>query len=1290
MLNRILKTGFLIIATLVAGGFATITQATSDTLGEWNLITPSLPYFPVHANLLPNGKVMIWPGDSGISGDDPRTWDPSDNSLTNLAKPGYDLFCVGHVSLADGSLFLAGGHISNFVGLPNASKYDYLTDTWTMLPNMNAGRWYPTTTVLANGDVLTISGDIDTTIGVNTLPQVFEVATGTWRNLTGAQIQLDDYPRMFLAPNGKIFYAGSSPTTRYLNTSGTGSWSFVATRSGGYRDYGSAVMYAPGKILVMGGDQGPPKSSAEVIDLNQSSPSWRNVDPMQFPRRQINATLLPDGKVLVTGGTSSIGFNDPAGHVDAAELWDPVTEQWTTLASSTGIPRIYHSTALLLPDGRIFSTGGNNQPEIEIYSPPYLFKGGARPTIISAPSSVAYGTSFFINTPDAASIAKVTVLRIGSVTHAFNMGQVINELNFSVTTDGLDISAPNSPNIASPGYYMLFILNGDGVPSVAKFIKIDAGVLPTVSLTSPENNATVAGASVNITAQASDSVGVAGVQFKLDGVNIGVEDTAPPFSIAWDSTAVADGQHTLTAVARDTDGNLTTSSSVDITVNNSILLPDLVVTQLSYANGIFTSTVKNQGTAATPAGVSVGVGYFVNNVWRTWGGVWGPLAAGASVTIGTKGDPYFIPNGTFTATANVDDGKKIAELDNDNNQLSQEVAGGITDITPPTVSITAPANGVTVSGTSVTLSADATDNVGVAGVQFSVTGSYPLSEDVTEPYSIVWDSTAVTNGPHTIEAVARDAAGNTSKSSITVTVSNGVSTPLPDVVVTQLSYADGIFTSTVQNQGTEATPAGVTVGVGYFVDGVWRTWGSVAGPLAAGASVTIGTKGGAYVIPNGVHTIKAFVDDVNRFVELNETNNEFSQSITINNTQPIVSISAPISGVTVAGTSVTVSANASDDVGVVGVQFKLNGNNLGAEDTTAPYSIPWDSTTATDGQHTITAVARDADGNMTTSANINVTVNNTNPSLLPDVVVTQLSYADGIFTSTVQNQGGAATPTGVSVGVGYLVDGQFKTWGSVAGPLAAGASVTIGTKGGAYVIPNGAHTITAHVDDVNRFVESNETNNNLTQAININDNKPSVSLTAPISGITVAGASVTVSANASDDVGVVGVQFKLNGNNLGAEDTTAPYSIPWDSTTATDGQHTITAVARDADGNTTISASINVTVNNTNPSLLPDVVVTQLTYENGIFTSTVQNQGGAATPAGVTVGVAYSVDGQTKTWGSIWGPLAAGATATIGTKGGAYIIPNGSHSIAAHVDDVNRFVEANETNNIFTRTIEIP
>jgi len=183
--------------------------------------------------------------------------------------------------------------------------------------------------------------------------------------------------------------------------------------------------------------------------------------------------------------------------------------------------------------------------------------------------------------------------------------------------------------------------------------------------------------------------------------------------------------------------------------------------------------------------------------------------------------------------------------------------------------------------------------------------------------------------------------------------------------------------------------------------------------------------------------------------------------------------------------TLTLSATAADNVGVAGVQFKLDGaTNLGAEDTTFPYSVAWNSTTATNGLHTLTAVARDAAGNTTTSAGVSVTVNNTGPAL-PDVIVTALSYAGGVFTSTVKNQGTAATPAGIAIGVAYSVDGVYRTWGSVTGPLAAGASVTIGTKGGAYSIPGGTHTITAFADDVNRFAESDETNNKLSRPITI-------------------------------------------------------------------------------------------------------------------------------------------------------------------------------------------------------------
>jgi hypothetical protein len=224
-------------------------------------------------------------------------------------------------------------------------------------------------------------------------------------------------------------------------------------------------------VLIVGGGD-PPTNTAEVIDLNASTPAWRSVSPMTYKRRQINATLLPDGTVLATGGSSSPGFNEPAGAVYAGELWDPVAETWTTVASFTQY-RGYHSFTLLLPDGRVLSGGGDASMSAEVYSPGYLFKG-ARPVITSAPSTVTYGQPFFVTTADAAQISRVSLLRLSSVTHAFNMEQRINRLAFSAATDGLNVAGPTNANLSPPGYYMLFILNGSGAPSVATIVRVDA------------------------------------------------------------------------------------------------------------------------------------------------------------------------------------------------------------------------------------------------------------------------------------------------------------------------------------------------------------------------------------------------------------------------------------------------------------------------------------------------------------------------------------------------------------------------------------------------------------------------------------------------------------------------------------------------------------------------------------------------------------------------------------------------------------------------------------------------
>ena len=439
----------------------------------------------VHAHLLPNGKVMFWPGDEGEEGsegttfDDPRIWDPNSETFKTV-KPSHNLFCSGHAFLADGRLLVTGGHRALNEGLPDASSFDHCTDLWTALKAMNEGRWYPTNTTLTNGDILVVSGAVmNEPFKVNELPQVWDIELDNWRDLENATFQWQLYPFMFLAPNGQVFNAGPNPDTQYVDTSGTGKIT-PGPVSSRFRSDGSAVMYDDGKILIVGGSDGadPPTNTAEVINLNASNSQWVQIESMASPRKYHNATILADGTVLVTGGTSSAEFNNASEAVLAAELWDPQTDKWTPLAEMQ-IQRVYHSIALLLPDARVFVAGGGqpsptdhaNNKDAQIFSPPYLFQG-PRPKITSAPGWVPYNHTFFVQTPDANSIDKVNWIRLSSVTHAFNQNQRINRLNFEKVSGGVNVTTPFSANLAPPGHYMLFILNDQGVPSVAHIIQV--------------------------------------------------------------------------------------------------------------------------------------------------------------------------------------------------------------------------------------------------------------------------------------------------------------------------------------------------------------------------------------------------------------------------------------------------------------------------------------------------------------------------------------------------------------------------------------------------------------------------------------------------------------------------------------------------------------------------------------------------------------------------------------------------------------------------------------------------
>jgi hypothetical protein len=468
----------LIQGMTIPATFAVATTKSPAVEGKWDpaFATPSVV---VHAHLLLTGKVLVW-GDNGSA----FLWGTG-GGFTPVSKP-YRIYCTGHTFLPDGRLLIMGGTSAGTRGVRAARIFNPSTSTWAATDSMPRGRYYPTATTLPNGEVLVVSGH-DANKVVVRAPEIW--SGGGWRKLPDTSVSIGQpfYPAMFVAPNGKVFMAGF-PRSRYLDVA-AGRWGPAIDRLVARREMGSAVMYAPGKILYAGGGDSTqvPTAAAEKIDLNQSSPTWTTAGTMKFPRRQMNATLLADGSVLVTGGTSGAGFNNQAGAVRDAELWNPTTGTWTTMARESQT-RTYHSTALLLPSGRVLSSGGgegggityiNSEFTAQIYSPPYLFNAdgspAARPSIGSAPARLNYNQVFTVETPNAASVSRGTLIRLSSVTHAFNQSQLIYHLTFTRpagTTTTLSAKAPASGNLAPPGPYMLFLINGSGVPSVARMVTV--------------------------------------------------------------------------------------------------------------------------------------------------------------------------------------------------------------------------------------------------------------------------------------------------------------------------------------------------------------------------------------------------------------------------------------------------------------------------------------------------------------------------------------------------------------------------------------------------------------------------------------------------------------------------------------------------------------------------------------------------------------------------------------------------------------------------------------------------
>ena len=507
----------LVSSSLVVAFCSIGAMAQVSVQGQWTTLPPAVPINPIHAVLLNGGKILVVagsgncpPSQSGCPSGPP--YGPANGSGALLLDPvtgqtlqqftvSWDMFCNAMVLLQDGRVLIDGGTIQYdpFHGAANASIFDPSTTAFSDVPPTLHGRWYPSLLTLADGRVMTFSG-LEESGGTNLAVEFYTIGSG-WSTTYNANWTPDLYPRLHLLPDGKVFYSGAQTKSRLFDPSTT-TWSSViaTTNYSGIRTYGTSVLlplspannYDP-KVIIMGGGN-PSTASTEIIDMGSSVPAWQYGPPMSQPRIEMNAVILPNGKVLALGGSLYDEQNSTASL--NADLYDPVSNTF----SSAGVyvyPRLYHSVALLLPDGTVWSAGGNPSrghyvPQQEIYKPSYLFNpdgtAATRPTVTSAPSSISYSSAFTVQTPDSANVSKVVLVRNGNVTHAFGMDQRLVELSFTPDIGSISVTAPPNGNIAPPGYYMLFILNNSGVPSIAKFVQIMGAQNVSVTASPPSVN----------------------------------------------------------------------------------------------------------------------------------------------------------------------------------------------------------------------------------------------------------------------------------------------------------------------------------------------------------------------------------------------------------------------------------------------------------------------------------------------------------------------------------------------------------------------------------------------------------------------------------------------------------------------------------------------------------------------------------------------------------------------------------------------------------------------------------
>jgi hypothetical protein len=484
---------------------ATVLGLAACGVGTWATNPSPMPVRAVHVALLHTGKVLLVAGSgnqrSAFDAGSFQTsvWDPAANTFTPVATP-WDAFCAGHAQLPDGRLLVAGGTAGYssaagdqaFAGSDQAYVFDPDTNSYQAAPKMGNGRWYPTLLTLGDGSVLAVAGQ--GADGLLTSASQRFVA-GAWTpnvqppardDAPGTRQLWSMYPGLHLLADGRVFFSGAHT---FGSTPPPGIWDLTQNTIHAiaglpdlhHTDHAMSVLLPPAqdqKVMIIGGGSDDGSISTDttaIVDLRGQDPHWSPAAKLDVPKMYVSAVILPDRTVFETGGAQR-NRNQPDSYVYSAQIFDPQTGLWTKAKNPT-VPRGYHSSALLLPDGRV-ATFGNNpssgafELRIEIYSPDYLTKG-SRPQITSAPNEMTYGGTYPLATTQTAPIKSVSLVRPMAVTHSLDANQRLVDVPFVQQPDGtLQLSVTGNPNLAPPGWYMLFAVDGNNVPSVASWVHL--------------------------------------------------------------------------------------------------------------------------------------------------------------------------------------------------------------------------------------------------------------------------------------------------------------------------------------------------------------------------------------------------------------------------------------------------------------------------------------------------------------------------------------------------------------------------------------------------------------------------------------------------------------------------------------------------------------------------------------------------------------------------------------------------------------------------------------------------